>query len=578
MKNYILIFLCVLNLTTKAQQWEWAKSVYGEAIEQIDCSVVDDYGNLYVAGRYTDSSLTFCSAIITRQSTGYDLFVSKYDPNGNCIWTKSFSSVLVGYGVMMTKDVNGNIYVAGDFSSQTITFGTFTLVNDPLYGDNMFLTKFNSNGDVLWAIQAGGNSVEYISSVSTDASGNTFILGSFLSPTITLGSTVLHNSGSSNIFFTKVTPQGNFLWAKSIGSYHNTSSSSFVSPFQITNDNLGNFYMTGFFTDSICIVENDILVKSNAGYGESFMIKYSTNGTKLSSKTLGYLDISALSFDVNGNILMGGSFTTPSITLGAFTLIGPSTPQYAEMCVVKFSDNGGVIWAGESDGPYYGGHSISSLTTDASGNVFIVGNYNYMSFGSHALRTLSASTQNLYNAGQKLLDPPSYSKTFIACFSKNGDKLFAKGMVGNGNDRVTTVSADNSGNVYVCGGFNGDSITFDALRLDNSKIENVSAYYNEMDLFYAKLNLPVALGITPSNDKDNISLYPNPSTGIFTINLNKPAKSKICIHDVLGNCIMEKEYQNEENLSIDLSNQAKGIYFLEVVVDNKRNVKKVVLQ
>jgi photosystem II stability/assembly factor-like uncharacterized protein len=71
-------------------------------------------------------------------------------------------------------------------------------------------------------------------------------------------------------------------------------------------------------------------------------------------------------------------------------------------------------------------------------------------------------------------------------------------------------------------------------------------------------------------------IFPNPSTGSFTIRLNKPAKANICVYDVLGNCI-ERMQMNGRDQSVDLSGKAKGIYFVEVLVNEQKMVRKVTL-
>ena len=82
----------------------------------------------------------------------------------------------------------------------------------------------------------------------------------------------------------------------------------------------------------------------------------------------------------------------------------------------------------------------------------------------------------------------------------------------------------------------------------------------------------------PRNDIE-IEIYPNPSSGIFTINLkNKTVESKICVYDVLGNCVLDKVSVKNSSQEIDLSGQPKGIYFMEIVSGGERAVKKIILE
>ncbi len=72
--------------------------------------------------------------------------------------------------------------------------------------------------DWLWAKSAGGTSNDFGQSIAVDANGNSYVTGSFGSPTITFGSTTLTNSSSGNgdIFVVKYDASGNVVWRKAL--------------------------------------------------------------------------------------------------------------------------------------------------------------------------------------------------------------------------------------------------------------------------------------------------------------------------------------------------------------------------
>lgn len=79
-------------------------------------------------------------------------------------------------------------------------------------------------------------------------------------------------------------------------------------------------------------------------------------------------------------------------------------------------------------------------------------------------------------------------------------------------------------------------------------------------------------------NQQNIYLYPNPSTGIFTIDLGEMNKKvSVIIYNVVGKIISQKEYNNINKPLIDISNQANGSYFVTIVTDNQTLTKKVIL-
>ncbi|MEK6616208.1 MAG: hypothetical protein AABZ32_08880, partial [Bacteroidota bacterium] len=112
----------------------------------------------------------------------------------NYLWAKSAGGTSNDYATSVTADASGNIIAAGSFVSPTITFGSTTLTNAGSV--DMFFVKYDPSGNVLWAKSAGGTSYDEATSVTADASGNIIAAGLFVSPTITFGSTTLTNAGS----------------------------------------------------------------------------------------------------------------------------------------------------------------------------------------------------------------------------------------------------------------------------------------------------------------------------------------------------------------------------------------------
>ena len=98
----------------------------------------------------------------------YDIFVAKYDPNGKCLWVNQAGGTLNDYGRGISVDNNGNIYVTGDFIN-TVAFGSIQLIS---YGyEDIFLAKYDSNGNCQWVKQSGGVWGEEGYRMSIDAKG-----------------------------------------------------------------------------------------------------------------------------------------------------------------------------------------------------------------------------------------------------------------------------------------------------------------------------------------------------------------------------------------------------------------------
>ncbi|MDQ3048881.1 MAG: T9SS type A sorting domain-containing protein [Bacteroidota bacterium] len=74
-----------------------------------------------------------------------------------------------------------------------------------------------------------------------------------------------------------------------------------------------------------------------------------------------------------------------------------------------------------------------------------------------------------------------------------------------------------------------------------------------------------------------IEAFPNPSTGIFNLQFEKPMEGKLCVYDVLGNCILTQQFSNSSTLQFSIAEQARGIYFIEVQAGEKKYNQKIIL-
>src|ERR1022692_4879088 len=205
----MLTIICLSATTIKAQSpdWLWAEKAAGVADEQGNSIAVDSSGNSYVTGYFNSTTITFGSTTLTTAG-GYDIFIAKYNANGNVVWAKRAggSGDEGGYGIAV--DGSGNSYVTGYFNSSSITFDTITLTGAG--GNDMFIAKYDSSGNVMWAKSAGGSNNDIGNGIAVNSSGISYITGNFTSSSITFGSTTLTNASNdtSDIFIAKYDANG----------------------------------------------------------------------------------------------------------------------------------------------------------------------------------------------------------------------------------------------------------------------------------------------------------------------------------------------------------------------------------
>jgi hypothetical protein len=84
-------------------------------------------------------------------------------------------------------------------------------------------------------------------------------------------------------------------------------------------------------------------------------------------------------------------------------------------------------------------------------------------------------------------------------------------------------------------------------------------------------------GITNPQIQAALQVYPNPSTGLYQVQLsNNLEATSFSVYDLIGNLIMSIENVNSNQAIINLENSANGVYFLEVSTKEGKAVQKLI--
>ena len=199
-------FICIISVSGYAQTFEWAKQMSG-LVTGLGVST-DANGNSYVTGNFSGTA-TFGTIQITSYGAS-DIFIAKYDSEGNCIWVKKAGGTGGETANAITTDANGNSSVTGYFSS-TATFGTIQLTSNGSV--DIFIAQYDNAGNCLWAKKAGGTSGDEGSGISIDAFGNKYMTG-YYQVQLLLIQFSLTCLGTSDMFIAKYNNMGNCIWAK----------------------------------------------------------------------------------------------------------------------------------------------------------------------------------------------------------------------------------------------------------------------------------------------------------------------------------------------------------------------------
>lgn len=278
----IMLALLLLPASGRGQnyQCQWAHVAGNTAMVTISSQDVNSSGNVYVTGNYLNNNLSFDNSATVLNpnpdTTANKLFLAKYGPEGNLLWTKGFESGDDVSDPVITIDNQDNIYLTGYFSDY-ITFGAITLTqNSSSQNVPEFLAKFDSAGNVLWAKQISLFATHY----KVNYDGEIALYGAFLEPSLTLGNNLTltnsDNSGQTTDFLiAELDNNGNFLWAKSGGTSGKNEEIEHVA--FTRNDQI---YVSGLFESALTLDGITLSSTGNTSWfaKDWFLARYDVNG------------------------------------------------------------------------------------------------------------------------------------------------------------------------------------------------------------------------------------------------------------------------------------------------------------
>ncbi len=355
----------------------WAQRAGEANWDNAHALALDGAGNIYLAGAFRSDSITFGPISLPNTFPGiYDAFLAKYDPEGNVIWARAAGGPGNNLPMTVSSGPSGNVCVAGTFGGSHMTFDVgLSVTNNGL--DDLFLARYDGSGNVLWAKSVGGTNYDQGNSVVMDGTGNAYLAGMFSSETITFGTiTLLNIAGgyyTADICLAKYDSAGNVLWAAGAGGPQSDLAMS------VTTDPAGNVYATGHFYSDTCTFGSTRLVNTDYD-ADLFVVKYNPTGSVLWAVRAGGTDDDkgiSLARDANGYLYLTGNFNSPFITFGADTLENSGN---TDLFLAKLDDN--ITGTSETPGSQglalypnpATGHITVSVPGDASGGHITVYN------------------------------------------------------------------------------------------------------------------------------------------------------------------------------------------------------------
>ena len=478
-------FVCKLDA---AGQFIWAYPISGTASQSAKGIAVDGDGNVYVTGAFygtTEFDAGTGSNEVTSAGSG-DAYVLKLDGNGNFVWVQTFGNLSNQSGDAIVCDADDNVIVAGTFQG-TVDFdlgtGTQNLAASGSSSDVFFL-RLTPAGDFSYVKRFGGTGADIVRKLSADGSNNIYFVGHYsATATFAPGSTLnITGEGSTDAVVGKLNSFGALSWARSFGG------SQADSGFDVDLDDQGNVYATGYFRWLADFLPGSGVLQLVAeGESDGFVVKLDNAGNFQWARQLG-----GINFD------------------------------YAQTIAITSTSD--VVVAGH----FYG-------TAD---------------FDPHPNNTAEITSA----------DGPDL---FITALNSNGDHLWVDHFPGTEDQVAHKLLVDQSNNLILAGGFEG-TVDFDS---GGGMEERTSV--GSLDGFVLRLST-LTVGVESRENELGITIYPNPSTDLLNLVLPQELLTTIEIFDVTGSLVFtESRVGRSFSLQLDLP---AGTYLVRVEMPEQSTV------
>jgi len=219
---------------------QWLRRTYSSGDDATATMDYDRYGNLYFGGFYrsndfvADSTENLISQDTSRLRRYWDLFLMKYNKTGNLQWKRDYGSM--GKEWTRTIEENNGIVYIGGYYSDSLVFGSDTLLTDSVNDYGVLMGTFDNEGNMLEGIGVNGPGGDDVANtMSVDEFNNVYLAGYFNSQSITFGSTqhTNPNPGTKVAFIARYQPPFNttFTEKENVTCYNGTDGKLTVTPY-----------------------------------------------------------------------------------------------------------------------------------------------------------------------------------------------------------------------------------------------------------------------------------------------------------------------------------------------------------
>jgi len=425
----------------------WIQQLGSATTDFSRSTATDNAGNIYLTGS-TWGNLAGSNA------GKWDAWIAQYDSNGNQVWAKQIGTPEEDHSYAIAVDNQGNAYLAG------YTQGNLFAPNAGNW--DAWIAKYDRNGNQIWAQQIGTPSEDQAKGIATDSQGNIYLTG------WTEGA-MSENQGSFDAWMAKYDPNGNQLWIQQLGSAGSEGA------LDLTIDSEDRIYLTGNTWGD--------LASPNAGNNDAWAAEYNSDGNLLWKRQLGSAG-EDLAFGVAvgepGKLYIGGwtdgAFSQNSggtdawlaqllpnnaPELSDISVEGKENPQItftAENFLQAFTDSNGdsLVKVQITSLPENGSLTLNGSPVTENQEIETSQLENLKFIPTFGFTGQTSFTWNGYDGMNYAATPATANLTISPGFKDNQSVEWIRQFGTNTFDFSNDVAVDNTGNIYLTGGTEGD--------------------------------------------------------------------------------------------------------------------------
>lgn len=493
----------------------WGTYYGGFGDDQLYNTTVDINNDVYASGFTSTTTGTVIATSGSYQNVmgfpGGDAYLVKFNSAGVRLWATYYGGLDNEFGNSCITDGQANVYMTGNSTSfnAVSTVGCHQPNHAGVIGDgntDAYIVKFNSAGVRQWATYYGGINDEVAYSCSIDSQNNVYMAGlcelSNGNIIATPGSHQPTFVNGNDAFLVKFNSNGQRQW----GTYYGDV--AFDAAYSCATDKSDNIYICGVAASNpastVIATPGSHQFSCNAA-GDGFLAKFNSAGVRQWGTFYGGTgtdEVKYCAVDANRNIYITGE--TNSSVINDIATTGSHQQTFGgskDAFLAKFDSAGVRQWA-----TYYGGSGIDrawSCTTDIVGNVLVAGNSD-----SNTMISTPGSHQSVLGGGE--------CDAFLVKFNLSGNRQWATYYGGSVQlDYGRTVSADNTGNIYL-GGFTATSVGISIATANGHQPSFGGQDDGYLAQFFDCLSY-VPVNVTPVN---NQIICSNNSTTLFATGSN----------------------------------------------------------